>query len=69
MSTSIDIGTAEVKLIEQHKKTRVLFNGGTGGYLDRRNLESVAKLIENYKDKLNMDISNSKYVTLGLNWE
>jgi len=32
-------------------KIKVLFNGGTGGYKDRRNLQSVINLIKNYEDK------------------
>lgn len=37
-------------LIKNSKKIKVLFNGGTGGYLDRRNLESIISLITNYPD-------------------
>lgn len=32
------------------KKVKVLFNGGTGGYKDRRNFESVVNLLKNYLD-------------------
>ena len=32
------------------EKVKVLFNGGTGGYKDRRNLESIISLLKNYKD-------------------
>ena len=29
---------------------RVIFNGGTGGYKERRNLQSIIQLIRNYPD-------------------
>ena len=32
------------------EKVKVLFNGGTGGYKDRRNLESIIALLKNYGD-------------------
>ena len=32
------------------KKIKVLFNGGTGGYKDRRNLASIINLLKNYTD-------------------
>ncbi len=46
-----DFSISDERLIQQDERVRVLFNGGTGGYLDRRNLESIVKLIENYKDR------------------
>jgi len=46
-----DFSISNIRLLQQNEKVRVLFNGGTGGYLDRRNLESIVKLIENYTDK------------------
>ncbi len=45
-----DFSISDERLIQKDEKVRILFNGGTGGYLDRRNLESVVKLIENYKE-------------------
>jgi len=36
--------------LKEDQKVKVLFNGGTGGYLDRRNLEAVINLIKNYTD-------------------
>ena len=44
-----DFSISDVRPINQNEKVKVLFNGGTGGYLDRRNLESVTALIKNYK--------------------
>ena len=38
----------EERLLNDNEKIKVLFNGGTGGYLDRRNLESVLNLITKY---------------------
>ena len=45
-----DFEVCQPSFIDKSKKIKVLFNGGTGGYLDRRNLESIIKLIQNYKD-------------------
>ena len=46
-----DFNINKERLINETDKVKVLFNGGTGGYLDRRNLESVIKLINNYPDE------------------
>lgn len=45
-----DFNIYKETLIGNSKKIKVLFNGGTGGYLDRRNLESIVSLIVNYPD-------------------
>jgi len=33
-----------------NKKIKIIFNGGTGGYKDRRNLESIINLFKDYKN-------------------
>ena len=45
-----DFTLSKERLLDNSKKIKVLFNGGTGGHLDRRNLEAVLNLIAKYPD-------------------
>ena len=42
-------------------KIKVIFNGGTGGFKDRRNLESIINLLRDYRDNnINLTIKLTK---------